>query len=159
MVKNKTEKMFSKSLRESSLWGMKIESNPLAHQQQPGDYILTFDTMKHWTIIVEAKQVTCDENGKGRFAFKRLKNLIPLRTFDRRSFNHRGYLLLTYNENMWANSDIYLIPINAIGDLIAKWPMVSLNREDAQKEFGKYKHSIQSGSIINIEKILLGYIE
>lgn len=163
IVRNKTEKMFSKSLRQSNLWGIKIESNPLAHQQQPGDYILTFDKYvgeishmqfkKHYTILVEAKQVTL-KDGKGRFAFKRFKNQIPLTNFSKNSYNHKGFLLLTYNETMWANSEIYLIPIEEWNMKMKDWPMVSLNRADANKIFGHHKYSIQTGSIIDIKAIL-----
>lgn len=154
MVKNKTEKMFSKSLKLSNLWGMKIESNPLAHQQQVGDFILTYDYTEHYTIIVEAKQVTCDEEGKGRFAFKRFKNLVPLLTFDLRNGNHKGFLLLTYNESGWADSDIYLIPVVVWENWAKDWNNVSLNRNDALAVFNPFRLDIHTGSIIDIENAI-----
>ncbi len=145
MTKQKLEKFFSKSLKqEESIWGMKLHNNMLAHQTTPADYILsaTDDFGFHFTILVECKQVTCKEDGKGRLATKRLKQMNDLLGFQCSFPNHKSYFCIAFKERFWAKSDIYMIPI-IIMDLAVKKNLhegrMSFNREQFEENFKSFK--------------------
>lgn len=144
MVKNQLEKKFSKSLKEDpALWGMKLHNNPLSHQNTPADFVFSYierNTLK--LVLVECKQVTC-KGGKGRFAFKRLKQMSDLLNFERmRPEHHSSYLCLAYYDERWDKSDVYMIPIEFMKETIDNHTNVSINREDAKYKFKDFKMQI-----------------
>ena len=140
MTKNKLEKKFSSSARESEFWFMKLHNNMLTHQTTPADYIMTTMTNGYLnSILVECKQVTCKEDGKGRLAFKRLKQMHDLKAFEDVFPAHRSFFCIAYFDRRWANSDIYIVPVFAMEMIIADHPYVSMNRIDALLKFGPWK--------------------
>ncbi len=147
MVRNKLEKLFSASCKvDRDLWFMKLHNNMLAHQTTPADYILTVDrAFKPKTILVECKQVTCEDGtGKGRFAFKRLKQLHDLISFETLRHFHESYLCLGYYAHGWTNSAIYLVPIYVMQTIIAEHKTKSLNSQDAETILKSYKIKIKN---------------
>ena len=144
MVKNKLEKKFSASLKaDPDLWGMKLHNNMLAHQTTPADYIIDYEKDSKITLIlVECKQVTL-QDGKGRFAFKRMKQMHDLLAFENiRPLNHKSYVCLSYLDNRWENSEVYIIPAYILNEIIefeTEKGNMSLNRQNAYSVFGKYK--------------------
>ena len=155
MTKNKLEKIFSKSLQSDiELWFMKLHNNPLAHQTTPADYILSYQQSifppNLQLHLVECKQVTCCD-GKGRFAFKRLKQMYDLIQFEEKVFHfHNGWLCLAYYDRTWANSEVYLIPIKVMQKVIHDSSYVSINREDAKERFKNFKLFVLPGSILDL---------
>jgi len=149
MSKNRLEKKFSETLRaDTALWGMKLHNNPLSHQNTPGDYIISyvknyrplFDKLPELHLhIVECKQVTLDEDGTGRLAFKRLKQMHDLISFEENNGFHHAWFCIAYKEKFWANSDVYLIPAHKVKELIDKWTFESINRYDASVEFAEFQ--------------------
>lgn len=154
MVKNKLEKMFSKSLKyDVNLWGMKLHNNPLSHQNTPADYIISssFSTAsnKSKLFLVECKQVSCKE-GKGRLAFKRLKQLHDLIAFENRFPHHFSYFCIAFWDGRWDKSEIYIVPVKEMELFITNHSMVSVNRQDMHSSFYEYLVQIQVGGVIDI---------
>lgn len=160
MVKNKLEKKFSESLKASEFWGMKLHNNMLAHQTTPADYIMSYTAKegvglkpgKLWLFLVECKQVTLKE-GKGRLAFKRLKQMHDLLAFEKQSKYHKSYFCISYNNSRWDQSEVYLIPVQEMKKLIEKWNMVSLNRKDASDELNTYRMPMYKNKLSFIQLI------
>lgn len=149
MVKNKLEKKFSESFKQwPNIWGMKLHNNMLAHQTTPADYILTKTTSNggHATILVEAKQVTLKE-GKGRLAFKRLKQMHGMLNFETVSVCHFSYFIIAFKDNRWANSEVYFIHAPWLHHFVEGWDKVSINREDAKREWAQHKLEYADGII------------
>ena len=141
MTKNKLEKKFSEAIKaDSSLWGMKLHNNPLSHQNTPADYILNMLDINYQLelMLVECKQVTLKE-GKGRFAFKRFKQLHDCLSFENFRVAHHAYLCLVYKDQFWRDSEVYMIPVKVMRNFIESWSMVSVNRSDAKANFYKYR--------------------
>ena len=147
MVKNKLEGLFSKSLKAASgIWGMKLHNNMLAHQTTPADYIITLErNFKPIIMLVECKQVTCEEGGQGRFAFRRLKQLHDLESFETVFGFHESYLCLGYHERGWNNGSIYIVPIEVFAKLMKTHRAKSLNRKDAELHLKDYKVKMNNG--------------
>ena len=144
MTKNKLEKKFSKSLKEDSeLWGMKLHNNMLAHQTTPADYILTHNNgVNLKVILVECKQVTL-KDGKGRFAFKRMKQMHDLLAFEHvQPLYHISYVCLAYLEPLWKDTDVYIIPASEFVRMLTieqALGHMSINRQNAKVYFGGNK--------------------
>lgn len=152
MTKNKLEKLFSESMHSElnkNFWFMKLHNNPLAHQNTPADYILDFvDMGKLNLVLVESKQVTCDPDGTGRLALKRLKQMHDLLAFENKCpLAHHSFFLIAFYDGRWSKSDIYLIPAILINDLMQTWSKVSLNREDMRNLFQLYLINLKNGLI------------
>jgi len=153
VTKNKLEKMFSKSLKaEDAFWGMKLHNNPLAHQNTPADYILTYEYQKNYemhlkTILVECKQVTCDDYGRGRLTHKRLKQMHDMLSFENKFNNHKAFWCIAFYNSRWDKSDIYLIPVRVMYGAIQAHSMVSFNRIDFDRIFADYRVFINGGVI------------
>ena len=145
MVKNKLEKITSKSLKSCFAWAMKLHNNPLSHQNTPADYIVSDNGT---FALIECKQVTCKE-GKGRLAFKRLKQLHDLLSFLRVDYNHhKAYFLIAYYDNRWDKSDVYLIPVLDVQLMIERLnKQASINREEAKFRFNKYRINYEGGEL------------
>lgn len=150
ITKNKLEKLFSESMKSQFTWGMKLHNNPLSHQNTPADYIITHD-MK--VILVECKQVTC-EDGKGRLAFKRLKQMHDLIAFESvyPTF-HKAYFCIAYYDDKWAKSLIYLIPVNVLKAIIDTSNKESLNQTEAEEYLNSFKVEIIRGELQLRKKI------
>lgn len=155
MVRNKLEKLFSKSLKaDDELWGMKLHNNMLAHQTTPADYIISYQDLAGLTLhLVECKLVTCKElaqkNSKGRFAFKRFKQAHDLTQFANKfPLYHEGWLCLGFFDKRWNNSEVYLIPIHYIIKHIADSSSVSISREKAKEEFKQFKMLFLSNPVL-----------
>jgi len=158
MTKNKLEKLFSASCRANkSLWYMKLHNNPLAHQNTPADYILSYEELctlgggnqyKRIKIaLVECKQVTC-KNGKGRLAFKRLKQMHSLLSFHAKRIGfHEAYFCIGFHDKGWMNGEIYIIPIHAMSDVIERSYKKSINRDEMMMTFSNYKLNVDKGII------------
>ena len=156
--KNKLEKLFSKSMKDQFQWGMKLHNNPLAHQTTPADYIVSdlrrttiFDY--HKFMLIEAKQVTCDENGKGRLAFKRLKQMHDMLSFQKIHGERSAFFLIGFWDKRWTNSEVYLVPVNLIEFTINTSSKVSINREEAKHQFYPFQLEIEGG-ILQCQKKL-----
>jgi hypothetical protein len=159
-MKNKLEKLFSKSLNaDDAIWGMKLHNNMLAHQTTPADYIINLEAdfgeleLQLKSCLVECKQVTCDENGKGRLTFKRLKQTHDLLYFADRFINHQAYYCITFKEKFWKKSDLYIIPIKFFVQTIKKVMNKSLNRQDFYNLFKKHKIEMEK-PLIPIREVL-----
>jgi len=147
IVKNKLEKLFSKSLKaDNTIWGMKLHNNPLSHQNTPADYILSYENgdIPLKLTLVECKQVTC-KNGKGRLAFKRLKQMHDLIAFENYTPSHNSYFCIAYYDKRWDKSEVYIIPVRIMKELIDNHNYVSLNREDALTKLKHFKINIEKG--------------
>ena len=152
MVKNKLEKIFSKSMRNQFQWSLRLFTNPLTHQTAPADFImdcLDEDENLH-LILVECKQVTCKER-KGRFAFKRLKQMHDLLNFTSISPLHESNFCIAYYDKRWDNSDVYIVPVKIMHELVNSWDYVSLNREDASVQLKDYKVDVLKGGVIDLK--------
>lgn len=156
MTKNKLEKLISGSManwREKGWFVMKLHNNPLAHQTTPADYLLTVpqDNFSIKVVLLEAKQVTCDADGSGRFAFKRLKQKEDLSQFQNMNSFHSSYVALAFYDGRWANSELYIIPINDLKTFIESesWAKESINRNEAKTWFGAYKIEVLQGGVIS----------
>ena len=158
MVKNTLEKLFSKTLKANySIWGMKLHNNPLTHQTTPADYIVNTKSEKKYDVcekytcnLIECKQVTC-QNGKGRLAFKRLKQMHDLLSFQQvyPTF-HRSYFCIAFYDNGWNNSDIYLIPVKEMEHFVTNHSMKSANREMMRIYFKDQLVQIKHGEGIDL---------
>ena len=153
MTKNKLEKKFSESLKaDTELWGMKLHNNPLSHQNTPGDYIIDFEGLNSLKLhLVECKQVTLDEEGKGRLAFKRLKQTHDLIIFDEIRQEHHSWFCIAYKEKLWANSDIYIVPAKAMKTIVELFAddlnLVSMSRVNAAEHLSSCKVNMINGLI------------
>jgi len=145
--KNKLEKTYSKSLKaDEDFWGMKLHNNMLAHQTTPADYIQSYERedfsinnkKRLILLLVECKQVTC-KDGKGRLAFKRLKQMHDLLAFYKKSAYHRSYFCLGYHDGGWTKGEIYLVPAFELQEIINKHSKVSLNRDEAKIILSSYR--------------------
>ena len=155
MTKNKLEKAFSKSLQaDTDLWGMKLHNNMLAHQITPADYIISYNKrlFSLFLHLVECKQVTC-KMGKGRFAFKRLHQRYDLENFENHNPYHHSWVCLAYWDGRWSNSEVYLIPINAMASVIDSSTNMSMNRIDAKLLWEDFRIPLKPGSIFDLSKI------
>lgn len=142
MTKNKLEKRFSMSLKdEPRLWGMKLHNNPLSHQNTPGDYIITsFYGTDAFVYIIECKQVTCDEDSKGRLAHKRLKQMHDMLAFENKFPGfHKAFFCVAFYDKSWANSEVYMIPVKIMYDIVTNHRYESFNRDYMREEFQKYR--------------------
>jgi len=154
MVKNKLEKMFSKSCRvETVLWFMKLHNNPLAHQTTPADYIISTafgsDINHPLLYLVECKQVTCKE-GKGKLAFKRLKQLHDMLSFENKFEHHKAFFCIAFYNGQWNESEVYLVPVKEMDHFIANHHLISVNRQDMYSYFKDELCSIKTGGLIEI---------
>ena len=166
MVKNKLEKLFSESMHsDKELWAMKLISNPLTHQNTPADYIIDYlketpifpgeegDVIKELRLILlECKMVTLDEEDKGRFAFKRLKQMHDLINFENmRPSHHRSYFCIAFWAGRWDKSEIYIIPVHTMERLVGLFSLklnkVSINREEAKIHLNQFKAGLIGGLI------------
>ena len=157
MTKNKLEKKFSESLKaDTELWGMKLHNNPLSHQNTPADYIIDYfkqdlsaDSLQ--LHLVECKQVTLDEEGKGRLAFKRLKQMNDLIIFGEIRQAHHSWFCIAYKEKLWANSDIYIVPAKTMRSIVELFAddlnLVSMSRVNAAEHLSFYKVNMINGLI------------
>ena len=138
MEKNKLEKKFSQDLKaDSKLWGMKLHNNPLSHQNTPGDYLVT---RLGCVILMECKQVTCDENGMGRLAHKRLKQMHDMLSFENKFPGfHKAYFVVAFYNGVLAKSDVYIIPVKVMYEEVTNHSMVSFNRIDMLSIFKEYR--------------------
>lgn len=167
MTKNKLEKKFSESAKESDFWCMKLHNNMLAHQTTPADYILSYTTYrldtstdltadpyanKLWLYLVECKQVTCKDN-KGRLAFKRLKQMHSLLNFEKQSHFHKSFFCIAFYDGRWDNSDVYIIPAKDMDSLIHNHKNVSMNRESA-REILKHDRIEMKGKFLDLKLLL-----
>lgn len=155
MTKNKLEKLFSKSLKaHPEYWGMKLHNNPLAHQNTPGDYLLTIEQVESYityvnVLLIECKQVTCKE-GKGRLAHKRLKQLHDMLSFDKHSSRHKAIFCIAFWDERWDRSEIYFIPAQTMYEKILRSTKESFNREEMKLLFGRYKADVKTGGVIDL---------
>lgn len=147
MVKNKLEKLFSKSMHYFD-WCMKLHNNPLAHQNTPADYIASHRSFgnSNTVILFECKQVTCKE-GKGRLAFKRLKQLHDLLTFDNLKIEHKSFFVFAFLDKRWNDSEVYLVPAIDVDAYIRVCGKESINREEAKEFFKNEKLEINGGEL------------
>ena len=161
MTKNHLEKLFSASLKaDSRFWGMKLHNNPLAHQNTPADYIISFNKQiyvytqnssqvipifqKH-LILAECKQVTAPNT---RLTFKRLKQLHDLLSFENTDYFHHSYVIIGFYHGGWTkeSSEIYAIPANIMKEIIDISSKVSINQIE-MKKYSTFKFRI-------VEKLL-----
>jgi len=157
MVKNKLESKWSESYRATPnvFWGMKLQNNMLAHTVTPADFLIHFErktisltgakVTQLFSNLVEAKQVTCEPGENGRLAFKRLKQMHDLLSFESFSNYHRGFFLVGFIENKWDNSEVYLVPVKALHYYIDHCVMASINRETFKICFHEYLLSYEKG--------------
>jgi hypothetical protein len=149
MVKNKLESLFSESFHaDTRIWGMKLISNPLTHQNTPADYILDYHIRDGtFTVaLVECKMATCEEDGKARLAFKRLRQMHDILNFENVKLNyHKGYFCIAYWDGRWSNSEVYMIPVQVFHKYVLNSTKVSMNREDAKTNFGQYQMKMKNG--------------
>jgi len=151
MVKNKLEVDFSEIMHKSMkngkiVFGMKLKSNQLTHNNNPADYILLSRPQSLVCSLVEAKLVTCklEKNiSKGRFSHARLKQRHALTSFACKSQSDmKSYLLLGYYtklaNNRW-DKDLFMIPIEAWNDYLESTEMQSINHQRCLEIFIKYK--------------------
>lgn len=153
MTKNKLEKLFSKSKYYFD-WCIKLHNNPLSHQTTPADYIASHTTKKsvipsqnyNKVILFECKQVTC-KDGKGRLAFKRLKQLHDLLAFEHIKDEHESNFVIAFWDKNWAKSDIYLVPVKTMKFIMDNINKVSINREEAAEQFEHLKLEVEKGEL------------
>ena len=50
-----------------------------------------------------------------------------LKAFDLKSNYHHSYFLISYNDMFWKDSEIYLVPVNQLNNIIVNHTNVSLN--------------------------------
>ena len=156
MVKNKLETLFSNSMRDQFAWGIKLHNNMLAHQTTPADYIVSMNlgniTSNHKFMLVECKQVTCKDRN-GRLAFKRLKQMHDLQTFEQIHGVKSAFFCIAYWDGRWTNSEVYLVPVSIISTLIETHNYKSLNRADAMIRLNPFKLEIKGG-VLQLQKLL-----
>ena len=127
---------------------MKLHNNPLAHQNTPGDYLVDYEMSNYLRLhLVECKQVTCDENGKGRLTFKRLKQMHDLITFAEIRRSHYSWFCVAFKEKFWSQSDVYLIPAWRMKVLVDSSNMMSINRENFRHKMPRFKTTVFHGLI------------
>ena len=163
MVKNKLESKFSETLRanKEDFWGMKLQNNMLAHTVTPADFIVHFHRSngQYKTIsflysnLVECKQVTCEVGESDRLAFKRLKQMHDMISFESFSEFHRAYFLIGFLESRWENSEVYLVPVKAMNYYVEHCSMASVNRNMFKEVFGNYKITY-GGGLLNLHKLM-----
>lgn len=165
MVKNKLESKFSESYRAHPrhFWGMKLQNNLLAHTVTPADFLIHFhqelcvtDRTPHQFLtscLVECKQVTCEAGESDRLAFKRLKQMHDMLSFESFSKYHRAYFLVGFLESRWENSEVYLVPVKAMRHYVDNCSMVSINRNTFKEVFGQHKIRYDS-KLLNVHKIM-----
>lgn len=160
MAKNKLEKRFSEAIRENpNIWYLKLQVMPLAHVNMPADYLLlvkkNFAIIKddkspeepHYIgseertvpVLVECKQVTCEDGENGRLAFKRLKQFHDLLAFLEFHPSHKAFICVAFKESFWRNSDTFLLPAKQFKDYIDNCQKVSINREEMKQAFPECK--------------------
>ena len=133
---------------------MKLHNNPLSHQNTPADYILTMEIYNNLhCFLVECKQVTCKE-GKGRLAFKRLKQLHDLLAFHERSVYHESYFCIGFYDNGWQKGEIYMVSVRYMERIIENFSKVSINRNEAKNYFSNYKAELKTGGVVDLWKTL-----
>ena len=148
MVKNKLESKFSKAIKEDPmLWGMKLQNNPLAHTNTPGDFLLSYYTtgeeLQLNIALVECKQVSWKNGEPQRLNFKRLKQHFDLLTFKNfRKFHHSYYLIAYLDERFFENADVFLVPVGYMDGIINSHTKQSLNRADAKRLLNAFKINI-----------------
>ncbi len=171
MVRNKLEKLFSKSQKDQFQWGMKLHNNPLAHQTTPADYIVSMkddDSVyhEHKFMLMECKQVTCKRSqsftdtagktpalGKGRLAFKRLKQMHDLLAFEAIHGKNSAFFVVAFYDGRWNNSEVYMVPINQMKNMVDNYGRVSINRQDMKSYFPNHILKLEGG-ILQCTKLL-----
>ncbi len=128
MGKQRTEKRFRESLQHAaevhgtSLWYIKLQVNQLAHNSNPGDFLVFLDRELH---CIEAKQVT----GKNRFSFKRLSQKSKLTEFDLKP-NQHGWVLISFWFGSAKKSDTFLLTVAEYEQLISSTTKVSIRIDE-----------------------------
>lgn len=139
-------------------WGIKLHNNPLAHQNTPADYIMTHKERAQdyfRVILVECKQVTC-ENGQGRLAFKRLKQLHDMLAFIKATpIFHEAYFCIAFYNDRWDKSDVYLVRAEKMFELITHRNKQSLNRTEAALIFKDDKIGFVGGELQLLNRLSL----
>ena len=133
---------------------MKLHNNPLAHQNTPADYFLSWikiesEKAKLVNALVECKQVTC-KDGKGRITFKRLKQLHDLLNFaSMRTSFHKAYFCLGFYDSGWLNGEVYLIPVHLLyEEILKRKTKASFNRNEVAVLFNEYILPIEKGILV-----------
>jgi len=129
---------------------MKLQCNPLAHQNTPADYFISWIEKSIFlkNALIECKQVTCKE-GKGRLAFKRLKQMNDLFNFKTLRMNyHEAYFCIAFYDGGWLGSEVYLIPIHKIYEDVLETKKKSFNRDVFKEKYGDYLLQIQNGILL-----------
>lgn len=111
----------------------KFQTNPLAHQSNEADYLVSTEHRLHF---VEVKEI--DLASGNRFAFSRLTQMTKLLLFVQAVTKHRGWLFLYFRGKSKAESVAYCIPIEKFCDYITKSRFKSINLRDCNICFAEY---------------------
>jgi len=148
MTKQRLEAALSKTIKLNPDWyGKKIQNNPLAHTPTDGDFRI-------YTKIKEVYHIECKEckslDGKGRFAFDRLTQLIDLLAIDGKFGYISSHLMLSFWKGRLDKSDIFLIPILDFHDYMQACGKKSINNTECNNTFSKFRINVLKGGVLDI---------
>lgn len=146
MTKQRLEGDLTKALKQINCYSLKLHNNPMAHQTTPADYLII---TRNNNYLIECKQCSNDS-----LAFSRLTQLQDLLIFQKKYTNTFSYILLMYYTGRIDKSDIYLIPVLYLNNIIKNHKFKSLNKNDAFKYFNQYKIKTEK-SILQIKQYII----
>ena len=152
MAKQRLEGIFTLSLKErSDLWFMKLQVNPLAHKQTPGDYLILSHSYRY---IVECKETKCID-GKARFDFSRLTQEQELQIFRNQTVINRPYILFLFWHGRFMKSEIFLIPLSIFQNYKRTHDKKSFNLNNFNEFFYDCKLQPLKGGLIDLTEVLI----
>ena len=126
MVKNQCEKYLSRWLKESGLWHLKLQVNPLAHTTSPADFII----LNKGRYLIECKQTKGE-----RFVFDRLTQKHGLLNFQKSHPDNRAFVMILFWKGRLKKSFLFLIDIENYALFEGATPKKSANLGDMLANF------------------------
>ncbi len=102
--------------------------------------------------LVECKQVTC-KDGKGRLAFKRLKQMSDLIAFEKKFEFHKSWFCIAFKDKYWRDSEVYLVPAMEFKSHVTDSMMSSINRHTMKDYFGQWQIEMRTGNLFDLTRL------
>ena len=149
-MKQKLEGIFSNSFRTvfPNIYFLRLYSNPLSHQTTPADFLAIGENR----YLIECKQVTL-KDGKGAFAFDRVKQSHDMASFEMHHPKNLSYVLIMFYSGRVQTSEYYLLPLARYISFEKSWHKKSISNSEAKQQWFSYEIKCGKGNILDISNI------
>jgi hypothetical protein len=147
MTQQHLEGILTKSLKNIGVWHLKLQTNPLAHKDNPADYIVLTN---NYNYLIE-----CKESKSNRFDFDRLtqeKHLVEFQTYGDRFLS---FVMILFWNNRALNSTCFMIPINMYLEAKKTIGKKSINLDDCLRIFPNQTVKFINSETLDISKVII----